>query len=123
MDSNKRVFKNLPELSTKRLLLRRIIKTDIDDIFNYASRPMVTKYTIWEYHRTKKDTKAFIKHVLAKYKRGEPASWAVTDKKSRKVIGTAGYETYSDTHKTAGIGYALSPDGWNKGYMTEAVKK
>jgi ribosomal-protein-alanine N-acetyltransferase len=121
--SGKRFFKNMPELSTRRLVLRRLRKTDVDDIFDYASRPVVTKYTIWDYHRTNKETKAFIKRVTEKYKHGEPVSWAVTDKRSGKVIGTAGYEFYSSIHKTAGIGYAISPDYWNKGYMTEAVKK
>jgi ribosomal-protein-alanine N-acetyltransferase len=119
---NNNIFKRLPELRTKRVILRGIKKTDIDDIFNYARIPEVAKYTIWSAHRSKKDTEVYMKFVLARQKAGEPVSWAIVDRKTGKMIGAAGFESYSEQHKTAGIGYVLAKGYWGQGYMTEAVK-
>lgn len=35
-----RIFSHLPELETERLLLRRMLVTDADDMYAYARGPM-----------------------------------------------------------------------------------
>ena len=42
-----RVFSHLPELTTPRLTLRRMLVSDCADMYEYASRPDVTKYLAW----------------------------------------------------------------------------
>jgi ribosomal-protein-alanine N-acetyltransferase len=119
--NEEKIFKKLPEIRTKDLILRKLRISDAADIFEYASRPEASLYTIWDRHRSKKDTVAFLKYADARAKKGLPVSWAVVHKKDKRVIGTAGIEDYSPAHKCAGLGYALSPDYWNRGYTTEAV--
>jgi RimJ/RimL family protein N-acetyltransferase len=41
-------FSNLPIIETRRLRLRTLEMSDAEDIFEYASDPEVTKYTLWE---------------------------------------------------------------------------
>lgn len=43
--------------------------------------------------------------------------------KSSKLIGTCGYVWWQPENEKAEIGYALSPDYWNKGIVTEAAKE
>jgi ribosomal-protein-alanine N-acetyltransferase len=116
-----KIFRDLPRIATKDLILRKLKLSDTLDIFEYASRPEVSHYTIWDRHKTKNDTKVFLKYALRCSGKGLPVSWAIVHKKDKKVIGTAGVETYDEKHKCAGLGYVLSPEYWNRGYVTEAV--
>lgn len=117
------IFKRLPVLRTKRLILRNIKLSDAADIFSYASNPEVSKYTIWPAHKSINSSKHFIVCHNMTQQDGNPASWGVVEKNTNKLIGTAGFESYSGPHKTASIGYAIGVEYWNKGYTTEAVKK
>jgi len=119
----KEVFRNLPTLSTSRLILRKIKMEDAESIFEYASRPITSKYTIWDVHKDIRDTRQFIRTVLDKYENNQADSWCIVEKKGSKVIGTCGFCNWKPEHAKAEIGYALSPDYWRKGYTTEAVKK
>jgi len=118
-----KIFRNLPVLKTKRLILRKITLKDIDAIYDYACSRQTTKYMIWKPHKSKSETKNFIIDTLQRYKNGQPASWGIVCLKCNKLIGMAGFTEYSAIHKTGGIGYVLLPECWNKGYMTEAVKE
>src|SRR5581483_7984574 len=57
-----KLFRNLPELTTPRLLLRKFKRADARDVFAYASDPEVTRYTPWEHHRDLKVTRQFVDH-------------------------------------------------------------
>ena len=117
------LFKNLPYLETERLKFRKLSMRDAGDVFEYASVPEVTLYVSWTPHRTIADTKSFLKHVLFQYEKGIPASWGLVLKENDKLIGTGGYLWCSTEHSKAEIGYVISDKYWNKGYMTEALKK
>jgi ribosomal-protein-alanine N-acetyltransferase len=117
------LFKNLPYLETERLKFRKLTMRNAGDIFEYASVPEVTLYVSWTPHRTLADTKSFLKHVLFQYEKGIPASWGIVLKENDKLIGTGGYLWWSTEHSKAEVGYVISDKYWNKGYMTEALKK
>jgi ribosomal-protein-alanine N-acetyltransferase len=117
------LFKNLPVLETARLKLRRLSMHDAGDIFEYASDPDVSKYVLWEHHRTIADSKSYLKHVLFLYEKGIPASWGIVLKDDNKLIGTGGYQWWSVTDSKAEVGYVISKSYWNKGYMTEALEE
>jgi ribosomal-protein-alanine N-acetyltransferase len=117
------LFKNLPYLETERIKFRKLSMRDTGDVFEYASVPEVTLYVSWTPHRTIADTKSFLKHVLFQYEKGIPASWGIALKENDKLIGTGGYLWCSTEHSKAEIGYVISDKYWNKGYMTEALRK
>ena len=110
----------LPELETTRLILRKISLNNIDDIFEYASNPLVGPNAGWKPHDTKTDTEEFVKYALKKREYGQPGVYAIYYKKNNKMIGSI--EIHSFKEYKAEIGFVLSPKYWNKGIMTEAAK-
>ena len=44
------IFKELPTLYTKSLMLRKITLEDAQDIFEYSKDPEVTRFVTWEPH-------------------------------------------------------------------------
>jgi len=117
------LFKNLPTLETDRLKLRMLNMRDAGDVFEYASVPEVSRYVSWEPHRTIADTKSFLKQVVYQYEKGFPTSWGLVLKEDGKLIGTGGFIGWSIEHSKAEIGYVISNQYWNKGYMTEAASR
>ena len=115
------ILANLPTIETERLLLRKISLNDASDMFEYASNPEVSEYTMWSTHTSIEDTKYFIKSLLKMYKKRELVDWGIVHKVEKKFIGTCGFVEWSMTHSRAEMGYAISRKYWNQGYMSEAV--
>ena len=62
-----------PVLTTERLRLRPVEAADAEGLFEYASNPAVTRFTVWDAHRTPDDTRAFIAgYVRSQYLAGVP---------------------------------------------------
>ncbi|WP_088013924.1 GNAT family N-acetyltransferase [Gottfriedia acidiceleris] len=116
-------FTNLPKLETNRLILRKLTKDDIEEMFLYGSNEEVSKYVSWETHKTLSDTKKFIDFVLNKYENSQVALWGIQYKGNGKLIGTIDFVWWDQKHKIGEIGYVISQDYWGKGIMTEAAKE
>ena len=114
-------FAELPTLETPRLILRQPRMRDAEDIFAYASDPEVAKYVLWDPHRSKTETRLFLRDLISRRRRGYPSSWVITLRDTGRVIGTVGFVWYSLEHRSAEMGYSLSREYWNKGYATEAL--
>jgi ribosomal-protein-alanine N-acetyltransferase len=119
----KEIFSNLPQLETKRLILRKMTLADAQGIFEYASDPELTKYTEWDYHKSIEDSVNFLKSVIQKYENQEISEWGVILKEYNKFIGTCAYLWWQPAHNRTEIGYTLSRKYWGRGLMTEAVKE
>ena len=76
------VFADLPELETERLLLRRMRLDDAQDMFAYASDPEVTRYVLFDTHRSVEDSEAFLRFAVEGYERGDFGGWGVVLKDS-----------------------------------------
>ncbi len=114
-------FSRLPVIETESLTLRPMRMRDAEDIFRYASDPEVSRYVLWEPHRSISDSRAYIRYIRHLYRRGMPSSWAVVLRSSSEVIGSIGFMGYSYVHHTAEIGYSFSRNYWNLGYATQAA--
>ncbi len=117
------IFKELPTLNTKSLMLRKITLEDAQDIFEYAKDLEVTRFVTWKPHKSVDDSINFLKLVIQKYENNEPSDWGIIYKENNKFIGTCGYVSWVPVHSLAEIGYALSREYWGKGLMTEAAKE
>ena len=111
-----------PIILTERLTLRPLTMADAEAIYLYGSDPEVTKYVIFETHRSIEDTKVFLQSTLDQYAKHEPASLGIELSGNGKLIGSIGYLNWNKDHSRIEIGYALSRDFWNNGYVTEAAK-
>lgn len=114
-------FSGLPVIETEDLLLRPMKRRDAADIFRYASDPEVSRYVLWEPHRSISDTRSYIRYVRRLYHRGLPSSWAVVLRSSSSVIGSIGFMSFSPVHCSAEVGYSFLRKCWNNGYATQSL--
>ncbi|GBD91270.1 ribosomal-protein-serine acetyltransferase [bacterium BMS3Abin04] len=112
-----------PALETERLILRKFTYDDLNDISEYASNPEITKYVQWEAHRSKTETLEFLNIVVEMYIKHRPAPWGIELKEEKKIIGTIGFTKIFPEEFSCEVGYTLSQNYWNRGLMTEALKK
>lgn len=101
-----------------QLRIRRFTPEDLEAVHAYASQPIVSQYQSWG-PNSESDSKQFIHDALESELESPRRRYvfAVTFPDDH-VIG-AGELVITDTeHKTAEIGYILSPDEWGNGYAT-----
>ena len=110
---------DLPILETPRILLREINYEDAEDMFEYATSPLVGPVAGWEPHRNLNDTRAVIQMFRDKKKFGQLGVFAIILKAEDKMIGTVELHTYIRGYK-AELGYTVNPNYWGKGYAVEA---
>jgi ribosomal-protein-alanine N-acetyltransferase len=121
--TRERIFADLPEIETQRLLLRKMRLEDAEAMFAYASDPKVTRYVPWDTHRSIEDSESFLTFAIEGYEKGDFGGWGVVLKDSGVFIGTCGLDAgYAPEHARAELGYVLSREHWGKGLMPEAVR-
>jgi len=116
------VLKDLPILETERLILRKMTLEDAEAIFAYASDPEVSRYTLWEAHRSIEDSRAFLELEVSKRESGGEPDWGIVYKGDHRLVGTCGIISWEPHHARAEIGYALSREYWGRGLMPEAAR-
>ncbi|MGG2091450.1 GNAT family N-acetyltransferase [Bacillus sp. S13(2024)] len=116
------ISEKYPTLITERLCLRPLTIQDAADIFEYASNPEITTYTVWYPHEKLQDSQMFIQSILHQYEKEEVAAYGIELKKEQKMIGTCGFIEYDKNHHKAELAYALSKNYWRQGFATEAAK-
>ena len=111
----------MTQLETKRLFLRPFQENDAADLYEYAKDPKVGLPAGWPPHRSLEESREIIRTVFS-----APNTFAVVDRASGKVIGSAGFtgKTRAEfPQKNDELGYALSPAFWGRGLMPEAVSE
>lgn len=116
------IFSHIPPLETDRLLLRAIRVSDAADMFDYARRPEVTRYLLWNPHPDVRYTKRYLEYLATRYRMGMFYDWALILKAEKRMIGTCGFVRFDCPHNSAEIGYVLHPDYHGKGLMAEAAR-
>ncbi len=116
-----KIFTKLPEIETERLILRRLMAKDADDMFEYACRKDVTKYLTWYPHPDRCYTKDYLEYLGTRYRVGDFFDWAVTLKENGKMIGTCGFTSFDYANDGAEMGYVLNPQYRGQGIMPEAL--
>ena len=110
-----------PRLETGRLILRALTPDDAPAIFAYSSDPEVTRYLVWDAHRSVKDTEAFLDLTMARYESGEAPDWGMVYKGDGRLVGTSGFVAWEREHARAEVGYVLHRDYWGMGLTAEAL--
>ncbi|MBG6110094.1 ribosomal-protein-alanine N-acetyltransferase [Flavobacterium sp. CG_23.5] len=116
-------FTPFPNLETERLLLRRVNKDDVNEIFALRSNPETMKYIPRPLVKTNDDALEHIALIDAKIESNEGINWAITLKDNPKLIGIIGHYRIKPEHFRAEIGYMILPEYNGKGIVSEAVKE
>ena len=118
-----RIFSHMPELTTGRLTLRRMLVSDTEDMYAYASRPDVTRYLTWYPHTDHAYTREYLQYLGGRYTVGMFYDWAIVYEPDGKMVGTCGFTSFNCASDSAEVGYVLNPDYWGKGIATEALRR
>jgi ribosomal-protein-alanine N-acetyltransferase len=70
-----RIFTDLPELETERLLLRKMRLGGAEAMFAYASDPELTRYVLWETYGSIEESENFLRFASEGYERGDFGGW------------------------------------------------
>ena len=114
-------FINIEPLYTERLVLRRLTKSDLEDVYAYCSDPEVSKYLLWSPHESLATTRQYLRTVDRKYRCAEFYDWGV--EYAGHIIGTCGFTSFSILDDSAQIGYVLGSAYWGRGIATEMLKR
>ena len=120
-DEITKIFRDPPEIVTRRLLLLKMLKRDAADMYEYAKRSDVTEYLLWEPHDTELYTYKYLSYIQSRYRAGDFYDWAITRRDSGKMIGTCGFTRINGEANSAEVGYVINPSFWGCGLATEAV--
>lgn len=107
---------------TERLLLRKLLRSDAEDIYRYRTKEEVLKFQ--GFHPESLQEVELLFQELAEEPDLED-TWfqlAIVLKDERKLVGDLGLHFLPDGQQVE-IGYTLDPDYQGAGYATEAVKE
>jgi [ribosomal protein S5]-alanine N-acetyltransferase len=110
---------------TERLVLREILSTDVDGMFEMDSDPDVHLYVGNEPLQTKEQAAAAIEFIRQQYIDNGIGRWAVIDKKTNIFLGWAGLKLITapiNNHNNfLDLGYRFIKKYWGQGYASEAA--
>ena len=117
-------FNPFPELSTERLLLRRIVMEDAPEIFFLRSDQTILQFLSKEPAANIKEAEDFITRINNNIDNNDAIMWAIAFREnSSKAIGSICLWQMLKEHHRAELGYVLSPEYWRKGIMKETILK
>ncbi len=119
-DSAEMEFLVPSEIKTKRLLLRQFQEDDWKGLHEYYSDPVATKYTTGRGF-TEGETWRTLCGMIGHWQLRGYGPYAVVEKSSKKVLGTAGF-WYPNDWPSPEIKWALSQKHWGKGFASEATR-
>lgn len=112
-------------LETKRLILREILPTDIDGLYELDSDPEVHKYLGNNPVKDKNQIVDIINFIRQQYKDNGIGRWAIIDKKTNNFIGWTGLKLVTEltnNHQNYyELGYRLIKRYWGQGIATETA--
>lgn len=114
-----------PTLTTDRLVLRPFVEADAPALFPLAANPNVTRFTLWEHHKTVEDTLAFVRdYAQCRYLEGTPEPYAITrkDDPDGRPVGALGCFWASRPNAAMELGYWLAEPYWGRGLVVEACR-
>ncbi len=111
-------------IETDRIIMRDILLSDAQDMFELDSDPEVHRYLGKKPVRTLDESIAMIKDIHQQYQDNGIGRWAIIDKNTKEFIGWSGlkYETgLREGFTNYDLGYRLKRKHWLQGYATESA--
>ena len=98
--------------------------TDAGDMYsNWVTDPEVCRFWPWKPHKNIGETKAKLTEWIGEYSKPDYYHWIIELKDVSQAVGYIYFADVDDTYDSVSIHYALSRKYWNRGIMTEAVKR
>ncbi len=110
-------------LRTNRLLLRDLVLSDLDAVHEYASDPLVTRFTSFG-PNTLAETRSFLDRTIVA-SAAIPRriyTFGVLEQASGRLIGSGGVEQCDLTGRHYALGYCFHRQWWGLGFGKEAAR-
>jgi ribosomal-protein-alanine N-acetyltransferase len=119
-----RIFSRFPSFDLGNIILREIEMSDARDILNLLGDPLVAQYQAEEDVPNNESEAINITRYWRDcfYKRYS-FYWAIADAQSKKLIGSVGFCSWSNSNRRIEISYELMPEYWRRGIMTRVLNQ
>lgn len=115
--------KNLPWeiLRTKNVIVREIMVSDVDRLYEIYSDADVVRYIENLYENREEEIRFTKDYILNQYRFYEYGMWIVESIKTNEIIGRAGIFDRADQEYKE-IGFVFAKEYWGRGYAKETLK-
>ncbi len=118
------IFLEFPTIEMQNIRLRQLMLSDVEDFYHFLCNENVQKFLSSEdIPHSLEEAKTELSYWANLYKSFRSIYWAIALKKTNRLIGTCGFNSWNKTHRRAEISYDLSYNYWGHGIMTEVVKE
>jgi RimJ/RimL family protein N-acetyltransferase len=109
-----------PTIELDGARLRPLRVADADALYAYLRDPVVTELTSYPVVSLPL-VEAMIERCRSRWAAGEPSRWGVALPHDDQLVGTCGFNEWSQAHRWAELAYDLGQAHWGKGLMRQAV--
>ena len=109
-----------PTIELDGARLRPLRVADADALYAYLRDPVVTELTSYPVASVPM-VEAMIERSLSRWAAGELSKWGVALQHDDQLVGTCGFNEWSQVHRWAELAFDLAQAHWGKGLMRQAV--
>jgi [ribosomal protein S5]-alanine N-acetyltransferase len=109
-----------PTIDLDGARLRPLRVADADALYAYLRNPVVTELTSYPVASLRM-AEAMIERSLSRWAAGELSKWGVALQQNDQLVGTCGFNEWSQAHHWAELAFDLAQVHWGKGLMRKAV--
>jgi ribosomal-protein-alanine N-acetyltransferase len=109
-------------IETDRLTLRELTPCDFHAVHEYASDPLVTRFTSFG-PNTPDETRDFLARSIEAIAAAPRRiyTFAAVNRASSRLIGSCGLQSCDDTDRHFAFGYCFNRNAWRQGFGREAA--
>jgi ribosomal-protein-alanine N-acetyltransferase len=109
-----------PTIDLSGVRLRPLRMADVAALHGYLRDPAVTQLTSYPAVSVPM-VEAMIERCLSRWAAGELSKWALALPHNDQLVGTCGFNEWSQAHRWAELAFDLAQTHWGKGLMRKAV--
>lgn len=117
------LFSKFPFIQTNEITLRKIEKSDLDDLYSIYSNENLFKYRPGEVKKNKSTVENMISHFERDFNKKKAIFLGIClNENLKRIIGVAEIFDFDSKVNMTTIGYTLNEDYWGYGFATKTVE-